>query len=161
MFSRHLPRCISLAAAFTAVLSGALVARSARAESTSVAARLDANPAALTDGTHLYGSTSQPQQIGETYMVFEAQGDRVVGGFYQPSSSFDCFYGNLNGDRLALTVVNSYSQDRYPFALAVSRDSQVAGRSGSSANVEIPGFQSLNELGEVDRHILSTCQAVR
>ncbi|TVR14275.1 MAG: hypothetical protein EA395_02895 [Phormidium sp. GEM2.Bin31] len=129
------------------------------AESVSVAARLDTAPGNLTDGQHVYSSASEANQVGETYMVFEAEGNRVVGGFYMPSSSFDCFHGRLDEDQLALNIQDSYSNDVYPFNLAVSRDTLVAdGQSATNAN--IPGFQPLETLSPVDEQVLSTCRGM-
>lgn len=157
MFDRHIKRYFHIAATVFAIGSSLAVASIARAESVSITARLNTTPSAITDGTHVYGSATQPQQIGETYMVFEAQDDRVVGGFYQPSSSFDCFQGNLNGDRLALTVTNSYTQAAYPFHLAVTRNTAVAGQD-TDIPLNIPGFQPLDDVSSMDRQVLDTCQ---
>ena len=47
----------------------------------------------LKDGVYLYGESSQPEQIGQSYMVFEVKQGQVTGAFYMPRSSFDCFTG--------------------------------------------------------------------
>lgn len=129
------------------------------AESVSVAARLETAPSNLTDGQHVYSSASEANQVGETYMVFEAEGNRVVGGFYMPSSSFDCFYGRLDENQLALNIQDSYSDEVYPFNLAVRRDTLVA-EGGPTTNANIPGFQPLGGLSDVDEQVLNTCRGL-
>ncbi|NMG58643.1 hypothetical protein E1H12_08935 [Geitlerinema sp. P-1104] len=129
------------------------------AESVSVAARLETAPSNLTDGQHVYGSAPEANQVGETYMVFEAEGNRVVGGFYMPSSSFDCFHGRLDENRLALNIQDSYSNEVYPFNLAVSRETLVADGQ-SAANANIPGFQPLESLSAMDEQVLDTCRGL-
>ena len=141
--------CLSLG------LAGAAVA-----ESVSVAARRDLAPANLDDGEYVYSSASEANQLGETYMVFEADGDRIVGGFYMPSSSFDCFDGRLEENQLALNIQDSYSEQTYHFNLAVRRDTLVAAAQGTANNANIPGFQPLDGLTAVDEQVLETCRGV-
>lgn len=61
----------------------------------------------LADGIYLYGQSSQPEQLGQEYMVFEVQGNRVIGAFYMPQSEFNCFQGNLESQQLNITLANS------------------------------------------------------
>lgn len=135
------------------------VAGAAMAESVSVAARRDQAPANLDDGEYVYGSVPEANQLGETYMVFEANGDRIVGGFYMPSSSFDCFEGRLEENQLALNIQDSYSEQTYGFNLAIRRDTLVAAGEGT-ANANIPGFQPLDGLTATDEQVLETCRNV-
>ncbi len=135
------------------------VAGTALAESVSVAARRDQAPANLDDGEYVYGSVPEANQLGETYMVFEADGDRIVGGFYMPSSSFDCFEGRLEENQLALNIQDSYSDQTYDFNLAIRRDTLVAAGQGAS-NANIPGFQPLDGLTATDEQVLETCRGV-
>jgi hypothetical protein len=135
------------------------LAGNATAESISVAARRDLAPASLDDGEYVYGSASEAHQLGETYMVFEANGDRIVGGFYMPSSSFDCFEGRLDENQLALNIQDSYSDQTYDFNLAIRRDTLVAAGQGAT-NANIPGFQPLDSLTATDEQVLETCRGV-
>ena len=61
----------------------------------------------LRDGIYLYGQSDKPEQIGQEYMVFEVQGERVIGAFYMPHSEFNCFQGSLESQQLNVTLANS------------------------------------------------------
>jgi hypothetical protein len=115
---------------------------------------------ALPDGTYLYGRVSKAGQLGSTYLVFEVHQGAVNGAFYMPQSSFDCVHGSVQTQRLALTVVNSYEQASYPYAVAL----QTAGKSASSTRpdvvpIALEGFHPIKQLSANDRRILSTCKA--
>ncbi|MGF1522192.1 MAG: hypothetical protein ACFBSF_07745 [Leptolyngbyaceae cyanobacterium] len=112
----------------------------------------------LEEGTHVFGESPEVGQIGTTYMVVNVQSHQVIGAFYQPSSSFDCFHGQIAENGLELTVVDSYSQASHPYTLALDSTSQVAASSGG-ATVFVPrGFYAV-ESSALDHDILATCQA--
>lgn len=112
------------------------------------------------DGVYLYGQSAQPDQPGSAYMVFEARNGMTIGAFYMPNSSFDCFYGPLQTDQAALTVVDSYSQETFDYSLALQQEEAIAGADGAAPmQFSIEGFQQLDELSDLDREILATCQA--
>lgn len=113
----------------------------------------------LPDGVYLYGQSSEPEQIGSAYMVFEVNQNQVVGAFYMPHSSFDCFRGQFQGDRLALNVVDSYEQSVHPYSVAVETNGSVASTGEAIAPVGLEGFNRLESLSNNDRRILATCQA--
>ncbi|WP_026100481.1 hypothetical protein [Fortiea contorta] len=57
------------------------------------------------NGVYLYGQSSQPNQIGQGYIIFEKQQGTVKGALYMPSSEFSCFQGTLDkSGELAMTV---------------------------------------------------------
>ena len=120
-----------------------------------------ANPvsnAPLADGVYLYGQQSAVAQPGSVYMVLKVTGRRTVGAFYMPSSSFDCFHGNISPTRLDLTVIDSYEQTSHPYSLAVqTQPTLAAGNAG--AEFSISGFSPIDGLSELDENILETCQA--
>ncbi|MBD2257476.1 hypothetical protein [Pseudanabaena sp. FACHB-2040] len=114
----------------------------------------------LADGQYLYGEAQTADVAGSTYILLQVQQDRVVGAFYQPSSSFDCFHGTVTGQELDLSVVDSYERTSHPFQLALAVDPvPVAGASGVLLPVQIEGFNRLNDLSGSDQEILSTCLA--
>ncbi|MBE9067939.1 hypothetical protein IQ260_14895 [Leptolyngbya cf. ectocarpi LEGE 11479] len=121
-----------------------------------------ANPVSnspLADGVYLYGEQSTAAQLGSTYMVFEVTGSRAIGAFYMPSSSFDCFSGDISATRLNLNVIDSYEQTTHPYSLAAQTGPTLtAGQ--ASAEFNINGFTSINEISELDEQILETCQTV-
>jgi hypothetical protein len=115
----------------------------------------------LQDGIYLYGQSPQPDQLGQAYMVFEVIAGKLVGGFYMPRSSFDCFSGTARGNQLALRVVDSYSQSVHDYSVAYSNISTVAANTpgGAEQNIVLEGFHPIETLSEMDHHILNTCQA--
>jgi hypothetical protein len=133
------------------------------------------HPIVLPDGVYLYGETPQAEQIGRSYVVFEVQRQSVVGAFYAPHSSFDCFSGNLKAGKLALTVVDSYT--RQPpntqqsvgaipadSALAASgiayrRPTSVPDPSSYSYAVELQTLNRVAQVSENDLRILGVCKA--
>jgi hypothetical protein len=115
---------------------------------------------AMPDGNYLYGQAPKAGQLGATYLVFEVNKGNVKGAFYMPQSSFDCVHGSVQTQRLALTVVNSYEQATYPYAVAL----QTGGTSASSTRpdvtpIALEGFHPIKQLSANDRRILSTCKA--
>jgi hypothetical protein len=114
----------------------------------------------LPNGTYLYGETSTPDQIGSAYMVFQVEDAQVTGAFYLPHSSFDCFQGQFQGDRLSLTVVDSYSQTPHDYSLAVQANQYLASATHSVAvPVQIDGYQPIAQVSENDQRMLETCKA--
>ncbi len=84
-----------------------------------VAVSLTTQPTLL-NGVYLYGKTPQPEQAQAEYFVFRVQDKKVVGAFYMPQSSFDCFRGDLKAKQLDLTVVTSYEQQAYDHTLSLN-----------------------------------------
>lgn len=114
----------------------------------------------VNDGIYLYGQSAEPEQVGSAYMVFESRSDRVVGAFYMPHSSFDCFYGSAEPDQLALMVVDSYEQGVHSFDVALQSNSDVASSVGGAiASITLEGFQPVATISENDYRILEVCQS--
>jgi len=120
-------------------------------------AHVAASANGLADGRYLYGQVPEANRDGSTYMVFEVQDGKMVGAFYQPRSSFDCFQGQIQAETMALTVVDSYDQTRFDYEIALEdRTTLVAGRSGAtSAPV---GYHRISSLSDLDHQILAMCQ---
>jgi hypothetical protein len=128
------------------------------------------NPtSAMPDGTYLYGQTSQPGQIGQEYVVFEARQGKVVGAMYMPSSEYACFYGTLNSKQMNLMVVNPYNQTAFSHTIAREQTTQMAAVGGQinlentydsltyPHSVGLDGYLPINQVGDNDKQILSTC----
>jgi hypothetical protein len=115
----------------------------------------------LEDGVYLYGQSPQPEQLGQAYMVFQVIQGQLIGGFYTPRSSFDCFSGTVEGNQLALNIVDSYSQEVHDYSIAYSNTSTVAASTlqGVNQSVSLEGFHPIETLSQTDNHILKTCQA--
>lgn len=113
---------------------------------------------AIKDGRYLYGEAPEPDQLGKGYMVFEVNSGQIVGALYVPSSSFDCFHGELQGNQLAMTIINSYTQEIYPYNIALSADTTVAStQPGNPAPLQLDGFYRLDNLSDNDTRILNVC----
>jgi len=112
------------------------------------------------DGVYLYGQSPRPDEIGVGYMVMEAIDQRVIGAFYMPHSSFDCFQGRVDGNELALTITNSYTQESYPYAISLVHDDAIATTDAGLEPLSIDGFYRLPHPSDNDIRILETCKAV-
>lgn len=112
------------------------------------------------DGIYLYGQSPRPDQLGQSYLVFEVRQKKVLGAFYMPSSSFDCFYGAVQQGQLALTVIDSYERTANPYAIALERTDSVASATNPAiAGIELKGYHPIAKVSENDRRILNTCKA--
>lgn len=106
-----------------------------------VAVSFEAQPT-LRDGTYLFGGIQQPEQVETEYFVFRVRSQQVVGAFYMPQSSFDCFRGNINNEQLDLKVVG-YDQQAYNHA------------------VNLNAYHSIEQVSDNDHRMLEACQADR
>lgn len=114
----------------------------------------------IEDGTYFYGGSSLPDELGTPYMVFEANGNRLIGAMFMPYSSFDCFRGEVTERELSLQIINSYTQEQYDYEIAmVPGDAPVAVAGGIQLPVHLDGFWNLGEARDSERSILETCQA--
>jgi hypothetical protein len=93
--------------------------------------------------------------------VFEVTRGQIMGAFYMPRSSFDCVYGNLQADQLALNVVDSYSRESYPYAVALQSGGAIANAQGSAPPVTLEGMHRIENISSNDQRILTTCKADR
>ena len=129
-----------------------------RADATLVAATSAVDQAVLEDGDYLFGQSPQPWVNGVAYAVFSVQDNQTVGAFYQPNSSFDCFYGSVQPDRLALNVVDSYEQTVHPYEVALTLDNSLVAGGGAGAYT-LAGFHRLDSLSAQDIEMLAVCKA--
>ncbi len=100
-----------------------------------------ANGSPSADGVYLFGQSAKPGQIQQEYFVFELENDKVMGAFYMPYSSFDCFYGHLKAGELNLTITSSYDKAAYPYS------------------VSLKDYQPISSMSTNDQRILNTCKA--
>jgi hypothetical protein len=113
------------------------------------------------NGQYLFGQVPQRDQLGQGYIVLESSGEQVFGALYYPSSSFDCFQGQLQSGQLAMSITNSYTQETYPYSIALTSDTAVATTVPDSLQpLSLEGFHRINSLNENDLRLLNTCRAV-
>jgi hypothetical protein len=156
--SLYSPLNLGVAAAVAIGVAGPAMAQ---APSVAPAAVAQAESAVPEAGRYLFGQSAQPEQLGQGYVVLERSGDRVYGALYFPSSSFDCFYGQVQGDQLAMTIVNSYDQETYPYSLALADGPAVAASDATGALLPfgLDGFYAIDTLSDNDYRMLEVCRA--
>ncbi|MEB3288416.1 MAG: hypothetical protein VKI82_00790 [Leptolyngbya sp.] len=112
-------------------------------------------------GQYLFGQSAQPDQVGSGYIVMESNGQDLYGAVYFPGSSFDCFQGRVQGNALAMTIIDSYSQEAYPYSIALEPQGAIAAdtlRDGL-APLNLSGFHALSTLSDNDLRMLNICKA--
>jgi hypothetical protein len=116
--------------------------------------------APLADGVYFYGQSAQRDQVGSAYMVVEVNQGEMVGAFYMPRSSFDCFQGRVENNQLSLSIVDTYTKQAHPLTLALETNAAIASNSNQAiAPATIQGYQRLNSINDDDRRYLATCKA--
>lgn len=112
------------------------------------------------DGVYLYGQSSQPDQIGQGYVLFQKRQGRLVGALYMPSSEFSCFQGTLEpSGELAMTVTGSPQAGNVREVATTSRipnfyeDEPV----NYSYSVALKDYHQINTISANDRRILQMC----
>lgn len=152
-----------LGTAAVATLGAAAQAQTVESPLTSGALAVAQTPIESVAERYLFGQVPEPDQIGQGYVVLERTGDRVYGALYYPSSSFDCFEGQVQGSEVAMTVINSYDpEDTYPYSIAMAEGPAVAANDASGALVPfgLEGFHAIGSLSENDHRMLDVCRGV-
>lgn len=113
-------------------------------------------------GRYLFGQVPEPDQLGHGYMVVDTTEAQTYGVLYFPSSSFDCFQGQIQGSTLAMTVINAYSQEAYPYSIALTSATTVATEHLASdlQPLHLEGFYPLDAPSQNDLRMLNICQGV-
>ena len=110
----------------------------------------------LPNGTYLYGSSRQPEQIGQEYMVFQVHQGTVKGAVYMPRSEFSCFTGTFEGNQMRMSIVDPYDGTRYDYAVTLQVPSKVASN-GQWSDMGLAGYYRLDKMSPNDQKILGTC----
>jgi len=131
---------------------------------------VSASEVSIPDGTYLYGQSAQPNQIGQEYIVFQANEGKLVGALYLPHSEFSCFHGTLESKQMNLRVVNPYDQTALAHTIANQQETAVAA-AGNPLNldrtyesltypytVKLDQYQPVGQLSENDQRMLNICQ---
>jgi hypothetical protein len=95
----------------------------------------------LPDGVYLYSNAQQTGETQKEYFVFRLQDKQVIGAFYMPNSSFDCFRGSLDDRQLNLKVMTSYEQEAYDYSVSLN------------------AYHALDQVSSTDQNMIKTCQA--
>jgi hypothetical protein len=153
---------VGMATSATALETLAPLLPAAELSSPSLIAQATISPTKrVPDGIYLYGSSQQPEQIGQEYMVFEARQGKVVGALYMPSSEFSCFSGTVAAQKMNLTVVDPYDQTTNPYSIALQQPSPVASSSGlqTDGSLQLHGYERITNLSNNDQRMLGVCKA--
>ena len=113
------------------------------------------------NGVYLYGQSPKANQLGQGYIIFEKQQDRLVGALYMPSSEFSCFNGTLSqSGKLAMTVTG-YPGDESRSQVATSNLTNFSedGPALYSHSVALNEYHQLNSISPNDRQMLQTCKS--
>lgn len=105
------------------------------------------------DGAYLYGEAKTRDEIGKTYLVFAAAGNRLEGAIYMPYSSFDCFQGTIRDRQLVLTIADSFDGQEYRFSIPIA-----AAATAPNQPPQLTGFYDLKRLSDNDQRILKQCR---
>lgn len=126
--------------------------------SSTLVSSAQASDSPIADGTYLYGQSSEPEQIGQEYMVFQVQQGKVVGAVYLPQSEFNCFSGTVDARQMSLSIVDPYDKTVYPYQIALQDLSPVASEGRLPREIGLEGYQQISQIGDNDRRILATCR---
>jgi hypothetical protein len=113
------------------------------------------------DGIYLYGQSARPNQLGQGYVIFQKQQDKIIGALYVPQSEFSCFQGTLaKSGELAMTVKSSPGEVG---GIEVSTNSRIPKFSDDNSQIyahsmNLQDYHQLNSLSANDRKILEMCK---
>ncbi|MGB5595915.1 MAG: hypothetical protein WBM62_18035 [Crocosphaera sp.] len=108
------------------------------------------------NGTYLYGTSGQPDEIGQEYMVFQVYQGEIKGAVYMPKSEFSCFTGTFAGNQMTMSIVDPYDGTKYPYSVSLEIPSPVA-RNDQWSDLSLEGYHRLDAMSSNDQRILDTC----
>jgi len=116
------------------------------------------------DGIYLYSQSSKPNQLGQGYIIFQKQQERVIGALYMPQSEFSCFQGNLSkSGNLALTVTSSPGESG---VMEVSTASTIPKINDNDSvtydySILLKDYYQLKSLSQNDTEVLQKCRQLQ
>lgn len=119
-------------------------------------------PATVNNGSYLFGDSQEPDQIGQTYMVFEVNQNNLVGGFYSPASEFSCFTGQVKDEQLRLAVEDATTQNSYNYSMQLYRAQQVVASADrllpSTSSFRLQEKYRIQRLNLASQKVLDSCK---
>jgi hypothetical protein len=122
------------------LLSLALVGLEIRLAASQSLPNSSTKSASLTDGTYLYGETTEPNQIGKAYLVLQRQRRDIVGALYYPNSEFSCFTGKQKNNMVSGKSL-SYNKAKT-----------------ENMKINLSNFHQIKLISDNDQRILSFCK---
>ncbi|WP_414517237.1 hypothetical protein [Nostoc sp. PCC 9305] len=116
------------------------------------------------DGIYLYGQSPKANQLGQGYIIFQKQQDKVRGALYMPQSELNCFQGTINpSGELAMTVNSSSNEasSEQSNQVATSNRLPKVGEDESNSyaySLALQDFYRLNSIAASDRRTLQMCK---
>ncbi len=143
---------------FALLASGSALSLNLTLTTQHAVAQLNQSQVPLAEGTYLYGSSSEPEVIGQEYLVFQVRQNQVVGASYFPLSEFACFQGNISNQAMNLTLTVPYSGEKISYPIALVAQSPIAGSDNPpNLTVGLEGYEKLSAISDNDWRILNTC----
>ncbi|MHC5599448.1 MAG: hypothetical protein ACYTXC_26530 [Nostoc sp.] len=116
------------------------------------------------DGIYLYGQSPKPNQLGQGYIIFQKQQDKVRGALYMPQSELNCFQGTINpSGELAMTVNTSSTEASSEQSNQVATSNRLPKVADDESNsyaysLALQDFYRLNSITAGDRRTLQMCK---
>ncbi|MEH2126248.1 hypothetical protein [Nostoc sp.] len=116
------------------------------------------------DGIYLYGQSPKPNQLGQGYIIFQKQQDKVKGALYMPHSELNCFQGTINpSGELAMTVNSSSNEASSEQSNQVATSNRLPQVTEDESNsyaysLALQDFYRLNSIAASDRRTLEMCK---
>ncbi len=124
-------------------------------------AETNPNKKLIPNGIYLYGQSPKPDQIGQEYLVFQAENGKLVGALYMPHSEFSCFQGQVSANQLQMIVDHPYEDSTNAYEIALETPDPIANQNQSlSQPLTLQGYHPIEEISDSDRGLLATCQSV-
>jgi len=113
---------------------------------------------ALSNGVYLYGESPESGTVGAIYFVFQVEAERLTGAIYQPHSSFDCVYGEIEPDQLNLRIITAYDRLERAYSVALKpAETVLASAEDMSQQPGIEGMYPIYPLTDLDSRLLGIC----
>jgi len=112
------------------------------------------------DGIYLYGQSPRPNQLGQGYVLFQKQQNKVIGALYMPNSEFSCFQGTLDrSGELAMTVNSSPDEGGLTQVATSNGIPRINGDEPITYaySVALQDYHRLKSISVNDRRILQMC----
>jgi hypothetical protein len=113
------------------------------------------------DGIYLYGESLTPNQLGQGYIIFQKQQDKIIGALYFPQSEFTCFQGKLTkSGELAMMVRTLPGEVGTMEVATISTIPKINENEFATYpySVTLQDYYRLSSVSSHDREILQICQ---
>jgi hypothetical protein len=113
------------------------------------------------DGIYLYGESLTPNQLGQGYIIFQKQQDKIIGALYFPQSEFTCFQGKLTKSGELAMMVRTLPGEVGTMEVATISTIPKNNENELTTypySVTLQDYYRLSSVSSHDREILQICQ---